>query len=334
MSSEIYNNNYGKAIYNLRLNTINFTSNRGKIWYRNEPDVFMREPVNNVPIDTKAKIFSNELIRMIENKQITPQKVQQAVTKYIPNVNVKIISMDDYTEFGLNNKKYVAAATRPVFDKNGILQKLDIYIPPVDYDSEYSKLEFIDKLTHEITHAMQFANDKEIREQYKNTKEGHFYNFFQQNVANMLIDVFVQKLFVDIAREKQIEINTIEDFNNFVSLPVEGIDETKIIEMSGCKNKEEFNNFIKAGFITFIDGLIRTTQVSRDPFAVEIINKNGGLEAFRSKIMEMTAHHLENEQEAYRNGNNARKTARGFTGEDYNDIISIAVGMAAEALSV
>ena len=225
MSSEIYNNNYSKSIYNLRLNTINFTSNRGKIWYKDEPDVFVREPVDNVPIDTKAKIFSNELIRMVENKQVTPQRVQQAVTKYLPNVDVKIVSMDDYTEFGLNNKKRVAAATRPSFDKNGVLQKLEIYIPQVEYDNEYSKLEFIDKLTHEITHAMQFANDKEIREQYKNTKEGHFYNFFQQNVANMMSDVFVQKMLVEIAREKQIEMHTIDDYNNFVSSPMDDIDE-------------------------------------------------------------------------------------------------------------
>lgn len=332
MSSEIYNNNYSKSIYNLRLNTINFTSNRGKIWYKDEPDVFVREPVDNVPIDTKAKIFSNELIRMVENKQVTPQRVQQAVTKYLPNVDVKIVSMDDYTEFGLNNKKRVAAATRPSFDKNGVLQKLEIYIPQVEYDNEYSKLEFIDKLTHEITHAMQFANDKEIREQYKNTKEGHFYNFFQQNVANMMSDVFVQKMLVEIAREKQIEMHTIDDYNNFVSSPMDDIDEEKIIQMSGCKNQKEFNNFIKSGFIVFIDELMKNTQVARDPFALQVINETGGIEAFRSKIMEMTAYSLEQEKEAYQAGNNARKTARGFTGQDYNDVISMSIGMAAEAL--
>ncbi len=333
MSSEIYNNNYTKSIYNLRLNTINFTSNRGKIWYKSGADIFEREQVDNVPIDTKAKIFSNELIRMIDNKQITPQKVQQAVTKYLPNTDVRIISMDDYTEFGLNNKKRVAAATRPTFDKNGVLQKIEIYIPQIDYDDEDSKLEFIDKLTHEITHAMQFAGDKTVREQYKNTKEGRFYNFFQQNVANMLTDVFIPKILVEIAREKQIEMYSIEDYNRFVSSPMDYIDEEKIFEYSGCKNKKEFNNFIKAGFITFIDELMRTTQVSRDPFAMEIIDKTGGVEAFRSKIMKMTAHQLAQEQEAYKNGNNARKSARGFTGDDYNDVIPLAVGMAAEALN-
>ena len=333
MSSEIYNNNYTKSIYNLRLNTINFTSNRGKIWYKDEPDVFVREPIDNVPIDTKAKIFSNELIRMVEKRQVTPQKVQQAVTKYLPNIDVKIISMNDYTEFGINNKKRVASATRPTFDKNGALQKLEIYMPEVEYDNEYSKLEFIDKLTHEITHAMQFATDKEIREQYKDTKEGHFYNFFRQNVSNMLTDVFIQKILVEIARNKNIEMHTIDDYNDFVSSPMTDIDTDKIIELLGCKDRKEFNNFIKSGFIVFIDELMKNTQVARDPFAMKVINENGGIEAFRAKIMKMTAFTLSKEQEAYQAGNNARKNARGFSGTDYNDVVPIAIGMAAEALN-
>lgn len=333
MSSEIYNNNYTKSIYNLRLNTINFTSNRGKIWYKGGADVFEREQIDNVPIDTKAKIFSNELIRMVDNRQVTPQKIQQSVKKYLPNIDVKIISMEDYTEFGLNNKKRVAAATRPQFDRNGKLQKLEIYIPAIEYDDEYSKQEFIDKLTHEITHAMQFADDKEIRVQYQNTKEGHFYNFFQQNISNMMIDTLVQKLLVAIARRENIEMHSIDDYNKFVSSPMKGIDKSEIMHLSGYDDKDSFNKYIKVGFDVYIDELMKNTQVSRDPFAMKVINEAGGVDEFKEKVMAMTAYTLEHEKEAYQAGNNARKTARGFSGEDYNDVIPLVVGMAAEALS-
>ncbi len=331
MSSEIYNNNY-KSIYNLRLNTINFTSTRGKIWHKNEPDVFIREPIENIPRETKVKIFSNELIRLVDNKQVNAQKIQQSVKKYLPNVDVKIISMDDYTEFGLNNKKRVAAATRPVFDKNGKLQKLEIFIPNIDYGDKNSKLAFIEYVVHEIIHAMQYAEDKETRIQHANTKEGHFYNFFQQNISNMLTDILVQKALVSIAREKKLEIHSLDDYNDFINSPMNDIDENKIMEINGYDNKEKFNEYINAGFEVFIKELMTNLQITKDPFAMKIIDEAGGLEGFKNKVREMTVYTLLKEQEAYTAGNNARKTACGFNGENYNDIIPLIAGMSAEAL--
>ncbi len=333
MSSEIYNNSYTKSIYNLRLNSVNFYSNRGKIWYRNNVDTFSREPIDNVPTSTKAKIFSNELIRLVEKQQVTPQKIQQSVTKYLPNVDVKIISMDEYTEFGLNNKKTVAAATRPKYNAKGELQKLEIYIPNIDYNDKNSQLEFIEKLTHEITHAIQFVEDKEIQEHHKNTPEGNFYNYFQQNISNMLIDVLVQKTLVNIARDKNIEMHTIDDYNKFIESENPNVDEDEIMRLAGYKNKDDYNNYIKVGYNVFIEELMNNTQVVKDPFALGIINKCGGVEEFKEKIKEMVANTLQTEQEAYQAGNNARKTARNFQGENYNDVIPMVIGLAADALN-
>ncbi len=333
MSSEIYNHSYNKSIYNLRLNSVNFYSNRGKIWYRNSVDTFTREPVDNVPIKTKAKIFSNELIRLVEKQQVTPQKIQQSVTKYLPNVDVKIVSMDEYNEFGINNKKTVAAATRPKYNAKGELQRLEIYIPNIDYNDKNSQLEFIEKLTHEITHAIQFVEDKEIRENHKNTPEGNFYNYFQQNISNMMTDLLVQKTLVNIARDKNVEMHNIEDYNRFMESENSDIDEDDIIKLAGYKDTNDYNKYVEAGYNVLIEELMRNTQVTKDPIALNIINKCGGTEQFKEKIKAMVANTLQTEQEAYQAGNNARKTAQNFQGQNYYDVIPMVIGMAAESLT-
>jgi hypothetical protein len=42
---------------------------------------------------------------------------------------------------------------------------------------------------------------------------------------------------------------------------------------------------------------------------------------------------LSEEQQAYQAGSNARKSARGFVGNDYNDLVPLTIGMMSEALS-
>lgn len=334
MSSEIYNNNYGKSLYNLRLNSLAFSSSvRGKLWVRNNPDAFERTPVEEVPIETKSKIFSNELIRLIEKRELNSQKVQQAIKKYLPNTDVKIISMNDYNEFGINTKKNVAAATRPLFDKSGKLQKLDIYLPEVNYGDEMSEKKYIENLTHEMTHAMQFAEARDVRENYKNTPEGHFYNFFQQNITGMLIDTIISDTLAMAARSNKVEMTSLADYDKFLEMTNPNIDETEICSQYKCSDIEEFNHYIKIGFDTYLSGLMNQTQVSKDPFALKVIEEAGGIANFKHKVMQMVSKTLADEKEAYKAGSNARKTARGFVGSDYNDLVPLTIGMMSEALS-
>ena len=333
MSSEIYNYNYGKSIYNLKLNSLMFSSSQGKLWKKYGVDSFTRQPVEDVPRETRAKIFSNELIRLVENKNASPKMLKQAIKKYLPNTSVKIVSMEDYTEFGINTKKNVAAATRPKYDKSGKLISLEIYIPSVVYGDKISENKFIENITHEITHAMQYAEDDVVRDECKNTPEGKFYNFFQQNVSGMLINTMVTEVLVHAAKAGNVEILSLEDYDKFLELENNHFDEKDIMAIHKYKDKEAFNNYLKVGFDVYLTELMNKTQVSRDPFALKVIKETGGLDAFKAKIMAMTAHTLQKEHEAYLAGCNARKGARDFVGNDYNDLIPQVVEMLAEALN-
>ena len=334
MSSEIYNYNSEKSIYNLRLNSLSFSSSfKGKLWIKNNPDVFEKAPIEGVPIETKSKIFANELIRLVDKQELSSLKIQQAVKKYLPNTEVKIVSMNDYNEFGINTKKNVAAATRPHFDKNGKLQKLDIYLPELNYGDKMSEKKYIENLVHEMTHAMQFAEAKDTRDNYKNTPEGHFYNFFQQNVTGMLIDTIISDTLAMAAKTNKVEMTSLDDYDKFLEMANLNINDKNVYEQYGCSNQEEFNRYIKIGFDTYLSSLMNKTQVQRDPFAMKIIKELGGIQSFKTKIMRMVSTTLAEEQEAYRAGSNARKAARSFVGDDYNDLVPFTIGMMSEALS-
>lgn len=332
MSSEIYNQNYGRSIYNLRLNSLTFSATKNKLWQKSEPDSFSYAPVEGVPIDTKAKIFSNELIRLVDRKQASPAKISQALSKYLPNTNVQLISMNDYDEFGMNTKKNVAAATRPIYDKEGNLQGLKIFIPEVTYDDKISENKYIENLTHEITHAMQFAEDKEIRLNHKNSPEGHFYNFYQQNIANMLIDTMVQRILVSLAKRDNIEMNSLADYDKFLETSCPEISDEEIKNIFLKNHSCSFEDYIKTGFDVYLTELMQKMQVENDTIAQKLIEDAGGIDSFKTTIMKMVQKTLHNEEEAYKAGALARKTARNFVGHDYNDTIWQIIGITADAL--
>ena len=79
---------------------------------------------------------------------------------------------------------------------------------------------------------------------------------------------------------------------------------------------------------------MKKTQVPKDPFAIKLIKDLGGVENFKAKIKGMVVQTLAEEKEAYKAGSNARKSARDFTGEDYNDLVPLTIGMMQDALSV
>lgn len=330
MSSEIYNYNYGRSIYNLRLNSLTFSATQNKIWKSPEADSFMQSSVEGVPIETKAKIFANELIRLVNKKQAIPSKIDTALGKYLPNTKIKLVSMDSYDEFGINTKKNIAAATRPIYDEKGVLQGIKIFIPEIEYGDKFSENKYVENLTHEITHAMQFAEDKEIRLNRKKAPEGQFYNFYQQNTANILINTLVPQTLVEIAKQNKIEMNSLDDYEKFLESPSEGVsDETiKNIYSKHCS----FQEYINTGFDMAMEDLMQKMQVENDVLAQNLIEGAGGVDKFKAKIKTMVVHTLRMEEEAYKAGSTARKAARNFTGEDYNDTIPHLIGLVADAL--
>jgi len=329
-----FNYNYNSHIYALRLNRPSFHGQVSRNWLTNTPDTFSKENQEGIPIETRAKIFSNEVLRIIEENNLTTEKLQQSIKKYIPNIDIKIISMENYDEFGINTKNTVAAATRPIFDKEGNLKNLDIYISPLSSDNKYSKNKYIENLTHEITHAMQFAEVKEFSENYKDTPKGHFLAFFQQNISNMLIDAIVQKTLVNIAKETKFEMTSLDDYEKFLEDANPEISDEYVMKILGYKDKKAFKQYVEIGFNTYLEGLMQKTQVQKDQFAQQIIKELGGTEEFYKKIKSMVAITLTNENEAYLAGCNARKASRSFgNNADNNDAIHTAVGLLSEALS-
>ena len=329
-----FNYNYSSHIYGIRLNSPNFYGKVNHNWLTNTPDSFSKEKPGAIPIETRAKIFSNELIRMVHNNELNAQKLQQSITKYVPNTEVKIISMENYDEHGINTKQNVGAATRPKFDKDGNLERLEIYLPNFEYGNKLSENKFIENVTHEIIHAMQFAENKDFASNYKDTPEGHFLAFFQQNIANMLIDTIVQKSLINIAKEQNFQMSALEDYDKFLEEPNPNISEEKIMEDLGYKDKKAFNRYIKIGFDVYFEELMKKIQVEKDQFAQQIIKDCGGADGFRKKIKSMVTLTLINEKEAYLAGCNARKAARNCNESlDNNDAIHTSVGLLAEALA-
>lgn len=329
-----FNYNYNSHIYALRLNRPSFHSHVNKNWATKTPDTFTKESQEGIPIETRAKIFSNEVLRMIEEKNLNIEKLQQSIKKYIPNIDIKIISMENYDEFGINTKNTVAAATRPIFDEDGNLKKLDIYISPLEENNPYSKNKYIENLSHEITHAMQFAEIKEFSENYKDTPKGHFLAFFQQNICNMLIDAVIQKALVNIAKETQFEMTSLDDYEKFLEDSNPEISDEYVMKILGYKDKKAFKQYIEIGFNTYLEGLMQKTQVQKDQFAQQIIKELGGQEEFYKKIKSMVAITLTHEKDAYLAGCNARKASRSFgNNTDNNDAIHTAVGLISEALA-
>lgn len=330
MSSEIYNQNYGRSIYNLRLNSLTFSATQNKIWKSAEADSFEQSSIEGIPIETKAKIFSNELIRLVGKKQASTAKIDAALRKYLPNIKVQLISMEDYDEFGINTKKNVSAATRPLYDEEGKLLGLKIYIPEIEYGNKLSENKYIENLTHEITHAMQFAEDEEVHLNRKKTPEGQFYNFYQQNVSNMLINTLVPQTLVELAKKNKIEMMSLEDYDKYLEAPSEEISDKEIKSL--YEKHGSFERYINAGFEVSLENLMQKMQVENDVIAKKIINEAGGLDAFKVKVKQMVIHSLRMEEEAYKAGCQARKSARGFSGRDYNDAIPHLIGLVADAL--
>ena len=133
-------------------------------------------------------------------------------------------------------------------------------------------------------------------------------------------------------REYSYIVSDILDNDKFLEISCSEITDEELRLMHTPSKTCPFNKNIKLGFDIYLDGLMQKMQVENDERAQEIIEKAGGLEAFKTEIRKMTAHTLRLEEEAYKAGNQARKAARNFIGNDYNDAIWKIISLTADAL--
>ncbi|MGN1154273.1 MAG: hypothetical protein ACI4S3_09610, partial [Candidatus Gastranaerophilaceae bacterium] len=286
----------------------------------------------------KGLDFGNDLKELIHNGNATPEEIQKIVSKHFPNNEINVHSMSEYHNFGPTGVKAgntpKAAVTRPLFNEDGKLEKIDLFLPDVDYNDFNSTLEYIDKTTHEFTHVQQMINRNGSTQEYlKPTLEGRLMNFMQKTIT----DKFTDKMVVDTAKsliqETKTPIQTTADFDRFMDTPSDLISKEKIgtILHLGTDETSQKQNINKIFDILF-DSM--TQQMQGDPNLANAIEKRGSYTAFKNEIKSICAQAFQDEQEAYKAGQLMRQEINGTTGKTTNnDLIHTIMGMCADALA-
>ena len=86
--------------------------------------------------------------------------------------------------------------------------------------------------------------------------------------------------------------------------------------------------------LQIFDETLKGMQYEKDPVALSVIQKFGGVDGFKAQVKSICAKALKDEQEAYNTGNIMRKQINGVADKQtYNDLISTLMGMYSQALS-
>ena len=294
----------------------------------------IQRPKNLPPTVIKGLDFGEDLAELIKNKNATPKSIQKLVNKHFKTDNIYVHSMSEYENFGPTgvNKAHKAATTRATFNDYCELEKLDIFLPEVDYNNPEAVLEYLDKTCHEFTHAAQMLGNKEKLEYFSPSIEGRLLNYIQK----VITDKFTDKLVVDSAtafiKESKTPVKTISDYNKFMDSPAENITREKIGEILklGKDDKTQKENINKIFDIVF-DSLIQ--KMERDPNVFNAAQTYGGIEGLKNRIKFFCHNSFKNEEEAYKAGQIMRQEINGTSGKTTNnDMIHIIMGMCADAL--
>lgn len=312
-----------------------------EISFRSTPNL------NSVNVDETAKTilsnkeigirFGEDLIKLVENKNVSPSEVNKLIQKYIPYDNIKIHPMSEYRDTqgrpSVNSTR--AAVTRPSFDGNGNIEKIDIFIPEVDYTDKHAMLEFLDKTSHEVTHIAQFVNLAESeKENYAKNNETQFMNFVQKHITDRLTDKGVTDANVKLIKDSDEKPATINEYDDFMD-KAGNISSERIGEYLGFGKDSSSQKFIiNQIFDMLYDDMLNKMNYKNDPTILNAIKKYGSYEGLRDKIRQLCAKAFVSEQEAYEVGNIIRKKYNGITApQTNNDLINILMGMYAQALT-
>ncbi len=286
----------------------------------------------NIGID-----FGEDLTILVQEGRVTPEELQKLVQKHLHTDKVEIHSMSDYAKHGpvgVNAEKK-AATTRAHFTEDGKFERLELFIPDLKYGSKDDIIEYIDKATHEITHAAQFLASKDTpMEHYASSVEGRLLNYIQK----VITDKFIGKMVTDTQKgymaESGIKIfENMAEYNKFMDSPTNNISIEKIgkILKIGSDEVSQKENITQIYNLIF-DSMMQ--QMSNDPNLKHAIQKAGGYEEFSQLIKKLCIHTFRNEEEAYRTAQVMRQQLNGTVKETtYNDLIHTIMGMCANGLS-
>ena len=277
--------------------------------------------------------FGEDLTDLVNGKNATPEEIQKLVQKHFKNDNIHIHGMSEYDGMGINAKGK-AATTRPFFNENGKLEKIDIYVPDLDYGDSNAVMEFISKTTHEMTHVSQFiAKDGSNAELLKPTMEGRCLNYIQKVITDRYTEKLPMDMLKSLFKEEGFVPRTAEDVNKFFDRPNSDLSLEKIGEVTklGTDEASRKQN-VNIIFDVLFDPMMEQ-MAPRDPNVQSLIRKHGGYEGFKAEMKRICAETFKNEQEAYRAEEMMRQELSGNVGKDTNyGIIHKIMGICADSL--
>ena len=281
--------------------------------------------------------FGEDLTKLVQEGRVSPEELQKLVQKHLHTDKVEIHSMSDYHNHGpvgVNAEKK-AATTRAHFTEDGKFERLELFIPDLKYSSKDDILEYIDKATHEITHAAQFIANKDTpMEHYASSIEGRLLNYIQK----IITDQFIGKMVTDTQKgymsKAGIEIfENMAEYNKFMDSTTDAVTRKNIGQIlklgaDEASQKQSIDDIYNLLF----NSLMRNMQ--NDPNLHDAVQKAGGYEEFSQLIKKLCVHTLRNEEEAYRTAQVMRQQINGTVNETtYNDLIHTIMGMCADSLS-
>ena len=277
--------------------------------------------------------FGEDLTDLVNGKNATPEEIQKLVQKHYKNDNIHIHGMSEYDGMGINAKGK-AATTRPFFNENGKLEKIDIYVPDLDYGDSNAVMEFISKTTHEMTHVSQFiAKDGSNAELLKPTMEGRCLNYIQKVITDRYTEKLPMDMLKSLFKEEGFVPKTAEDVNKFFDRPNSDLSLEKIGEVTklGTDEASRKQN-VNIIFDVLFDPMMEQ-MAPRDPNVQSLIRKHGGYEGFKAEMKRICAETFKNEQEAYKAEEMMRQELSGNVGKDTNyGIIHKIMGICADSL--
>lgn len=277
--------------------------------------------------------FGEDLTDLVNGKNATPEEIQKLVQKHYKNDNIHIHGMSEYDGMGINAKGK-AATTRPFFNEDGKLEKIDIYVPDLDYGDSNAVMEFISKTTHEMTHVSQFiAKDGSNAELLKPTMEGRCLNYIQKVITDRYTEKLPMDMLKSLFKEEGFVPRTAEDVNKFFDRPNSDLSLEKIGEVTklGTDEASRKQN-VNIIFDVLFDPMMEQ-MAPRDPNVQSLIRKHGGYEGFKAEMKRICAETFKNEQEAYRAEEMMRQELSGNVGKDTNyGIIHKIMGICADSL--
>ncbi len=332
------------GVYPSYFNQTNLQTSKPVAFKGLEQDVFTPsvKPATNVSQpqlsanENLALAFGKDLKALVDSKNATATEIQKLIQKHIGLDNVKIHSMSEYQATarpGVAMQK--AAVTRPNFDANSKLTNIDVFIPDVNYNDQNEVLAFVDKTTHEITHVIQYTKSNEVLPHYAATPEARFINFVQKRITDRLTDKGVTDSAVAFIKEANYQLKDTKDYDKFMDSVTDKVTPEKLGEiMKFGKDSASQKQTINAIFDLIFDETLKGMQYEKDPVALSVVQKFGGVDGFKAQVKSICVKALKDEQEAYNTGNIMRKELNGVADKQtYNDLISTLMGMYSQALS-